>query len=372
MKFTIDGSVLLSTLSHIQNIVERRNTIPIISNVRMVADAEGLEVAATDMDMMVVERVNCDTTEPGAITVPVHTLYDIARKLPNGAQAAFSANPGDARVKLIAAHSDFNLAYLAADDFPVLKEEDLPIRFTLSAEALKRLLEKTRFAVSNEETRYYLNGIFLHAAEHSSGKQFRAVATDGHRLARADADLPSGAGDMPGIILPRKAVNELFRLLEGVDTMVDVALSAYKARFVIGELILTTKLIDGTFPDYDRVIPADNTIRIDVDCDSFREAVDRVSTISQEKSRAVKLVFDADKLTMSTVSPEQGSAFEEMEIEYDGDAIEIGFNARYLLDIANQIDGDYARFVINNATSPTLIEDSGDEKALFVLMPMRV
>jgi DNA polymerase-3 subunit beta len=244
--------------------------------------------------------------------------------------------------------------------------------FVLSASDLKRLIDRTRFAISTEETRYYLNGIFLHAAKSNDVPMLRAVATDGHRLARMEIPLPEGAGGMPGVIVPRKTVAELRKLLEEAEQDIAVALSETKIRFTFGATVLTSKLIDGTFPDYDRVIPTGNDRVLEVNCREFAEAVDRVSTISTEKSRAVKLALERGSLTLSATSPENGTATEEIEASYGAQPLEIGFNARYLLDIAEQIEGDGARFAMADAASPTVVCDTADRSALYVLMPMRV
>jgi DNA polymerase-3 subunit beta len=237
---------------------------------------------------------------------------------------------------------------------------------------LKRLIDRTRFAISTEETRYYLNGIYVHAAQSNDLPMLRAVATDGHRLARMEIPLPEGAAGMPGVIVPRKTVIELRKLLDELDQDVSVALSDTKIRFSFGATVLTSKLIDGTFPDYDRVIPTGNDRILEVECKPFAEAVDRVSTISSEKSRAVKLALDKGSLTLSATSAENGTATEEIEVRYAAQPLEIGFNARYLLDIAEQIEGDGARFAMADAASPTVVRDTADASALYVLMPMRV
>jgi DNA polymerase-3 subunit beta len=372
MKLTIERSALLRALSHVQSVVERRNTIPILSNVLMVAEGEGLHLTATDLDIAVIEAVPCEIGQPGATTVPAHTLYDIVRKLPDGAQVEMATANGDQRLNVRAGRASFALSCLPRDDFPAMVDDDLPHRFSLPAGDLKRLIDKTRFAISTEETRYYLNGIYLHAAESDGKPVLRAVATDGHRLARMENPLPEGAAGMPGVIVPRKTVGELYKLIEDADGAVEISLSDTKMRFAFGAVVITSKLIDGTFPDYQRVIPAENDKTLEVDGKLFMDAVDRVSTISSEKSRAVKLAIEGERLVLSANSPENGSATEEVAASFSGEPLEIGFNARYLLDITSHIDGENAQFVLADAGSPTIIRDVGDDAALFVLMPMRV
>jgi len=372
MKLTIERSALLRSLAHVQSVVEKRNTIPILSNVQLVAEGDRLGLTATDLDLAIVEQASAEVARAGGTTAPAHTLYDIVRKLPDGAQVELATENGDGRLVVRAGRSEFSLACLPREDFPVMAEGELPHLFHLAASDLKRLIEKTRFAISTEETRYYLNGIYMHAKPDGTAAALRAVATDGHRLARVEVPLPDGAAGIPGVILPRKAVNEVFKLLEEADGAIEVALSDSKVRFAFGGIVLTSRLIDGTFPDYERVIPADNDKNLTVDRRMFAEAVDRVSTISSEKSRAVKLKLSDSWMVLSASSPEAGSATEEVPVSFDGPAMEIGFNSRYLLDIAGEIDGDSASFVLADPGSPTIIRGAPDEGALYVLMPLRV
>lgn len=371
MKLTIERAILLKSLGHVQSVVERRNTIPILSNIKIEAAEGKLSLDATDMDLDVIETVTADVAAPGATTVPAHTLYDIVRKLPDGAQVELATEDGD-QLTLRAGRSRFSLSCLPTEDFPVLGTGELPHQFRLSAHDLRALVDRTRFAISTEETRYYLNGIYLHISERDGTQILRAVATDGHRLASAEAPLPEGASGIPGVILPRKTVTELRKLIDEEVGDVFIGLSETKVRFAVDEIVLTSKLIDGTFPDYQRVIPQDNDKTLDVDCKQFTEAVDRVSAISSEKSRAVKLTLADNTLTLSASSPEHGLAEEQLEVAYGGDSIEIGFNSAYLLDITRQIEGDTASLAMADSASPTILRETDDPSALFVLMPMRV
>ena len=372
MKLTIERAALLKALGHVQSVVERRNTIPILSNVLMEAGDGRLGLTATDMDLTVVEQVTAEIVDGGATTAPAHTLYDIVRKLPEGAQVELSTNGEGGQIRLSSGRSAFSLATLPKEDFPSGGSAEFPLDFSLGAAELKNLIDRTSFAISTEETRYYLNGIYLHGAESDTTPVLRAVATDGHRLARFEMPLPDGAKGMPGVIVPRKTVSELHRLIEDSDQPVAVSLSETKIRFAMDTMELTSKLIDGTFPDYERVIPSGNDKIMSVACRQFSEAVDRVSTISTEKSRAVKLALNDGTLVLSATSPDSGSAREEIECSYGGEGLEIGFNSRYLLDIARQIEGGEAQFVLSDAASPTIVRDVDDASALYVLMPMRV
>jgi DNA polymerase-3 subunit beta len=319
-----------------------------------------------------VETVAAEIAKPGTATVQAHTLYEIVRKLPEGAQVGLEWSAEKGQVALRAGRSSFGLAALPADDFPKMAAGELPHAFEIGAGDLKTLIDKTRFAISTEETRYYLNGIYLHAAISNDVKVLRAVATDGHRLARIEMPLPEGAENIPGVILPRKTVMELRKLIDEAQGAVQVTLSDTRVRFAFGEAVLVSKLIDGAFPDYERVIPSGNDKAMEVDRRLFAAAVDRVATISTEKSRAVKLALSKNLLTLTANSPDAGTASEEIEIAYQGAALEIGFNARYLLDIAEQLEGENAAFKMADAASPTILGDSADASALYVLMPMRV
>jgi len=370
MKATIERATLLKSLSHVQSVVERRNTIPILSNVLIEASAEGsLKLMATDLDLQIVDRVEAQVETAGATTVPAHTLFDIVRKLPEGSQVSLSAAEG--KMLVVAGRARFNLATLPRDDFPVIAEGELPTKFELPAETLKQIIDKTRFAISTEETRYYLNGIFFHVSDEAQ-PVLKAAATDGHRLARVTVTRPDGAQGMPDVIVPRKCVGELRKLLDEVDGTVGVSLSASKIRFDLGTAVLTSKLIDGTFPDYSRVIPTGNDKLLKLDPQSFMEGVDRVATIASEKTRAVKMSLEKDKVTLSVTSPENGTAAEEVSGEYNSEGFDIGFNARYLLDILGQIEGDTVEVHLADAAAPTLIRENDKAPALYVLMPMRV
>ena len=367
MKATIERATLLKSLGHVQSVVERRNTIPILSNVLIEArDDNSIRLMATDLDLQVDESVPATVSQPGATTVPAHTLFDIVRKLPEGSQVELNAAEG--KMHLSAGRARFHLSTLPRDDFPVISEGELPTSFELPAATLRQIIDKTRFAISSEETRYYLMGIFLHVAD----DQLKAAATDGHRLARVVLPKPDGADGMPDVIVPRKCVAELRKLLDEVEGTVEVSLSPTKIRFGLGSAVLTSKLIDGTFPDYNRVIPTANDKLLKLDPKTFSAGVDRVSTIASEKTRAVKMSVDRDKVTLSVTSPESGTATEELPADYGADTLEIGFNARYLLDILGEIDGDTVEVHLADAAAPTLLRESDKSNALYVLMPMRV
>ena len=372
MKFSIEKAVLNKAVSQAQSVVERRNTIPILSNVLIEATPEGVSFRATDLDTEVVDRAPATVERPGATTVSAALLNDIARKLPDGALVNIAFDAASGRVSVQAGRANFNLATLPREDFPVMASTEYTANFTAPAPVLRRLFDKSRFAISTEETRYYLNGVYMHVADGEGGRTLRCVATDGHRLARINAPLPEGAEAMPGVIVPRKTVAELKKLLDDDEAEIAVSVSETKVRFANPTITLTSKVIDGTFPDYTRVIPRGNTRRLEVDAADFARAVDRVATVSSERSRAVKLALDEDRLVLSVNAPDAGAADEELAVAYADEPLEIGFNAKYLQEIAAQIDRENAVFLFNGSGDAALIREGGDESAVYVVMPMRV
>ncbi len=372
MRVTIERSNLLKSLNHVHRVVERRNTIPILSNVLLQGEDGVLKLKATDLDLEVTESTEAAIDTAGATTVPAHLLYDIVRKLPDGAEVMLANNEDGTAMSVVSGRSSFRLQCLPQSDFPELTAGSFTHTFRMDASALKRLIDRTNFAISTEETRYYLNGIHLYAGEDDGRLELRAVATDGHRLARAAMEAPSGAEGMPAIIIPRKTVAELQKLVDAPDLQVTIEVSDVKIRFTVGTVVLTSKLIDGTFPEYKRVIPAGNDRKLVIDRQSFAASVDRVSTISNEKGRAVKLSISDGLLTLTVNNPDSGSATDEVPAGYDSEPMEIGFNSKYLLDITSQLSGKEAVFMLADAGSPMLVRDEGDEHLIYVLMPMRV
>ena len=372
MKSIINRASLLKPLGHVQSVVERRNTIPILSNVLLNGSNGRLSLTATDMDMDIIETVDCNVLQEGIVTVPAHTLYDIIRKLPDGCDVSIETDNEGRFISVEAGRSNFTLPVLPADEFPTMSGNELSCGFNMPATDVRALIDRTRFAISSEETRYYLNGIYIHSTESNGAPVLRAVATDGHRLARVEMPLPEGAGQMPSVIVPRKAVVEIRKLIEDNESDVSISLSESKLCCKIGDTVLTTKLIDGTFPDYERVIPTGNDKLMNVNCRELAEVVDRVATISTEKSRSVKLQLKTRTLVLSANSPESGTAREELEVQYDSEDLEIGFNSRYLLDITNQVEGENIEFSLADPGSPTIVRDQDDNTSLYVLMPMRV
>lgn len=374
MKFTADRVPLQRALAHLHGVAEKRNTIPILANVLLSHDGKVLRLTATDMEIALVEEIPSEADRPGAATVPAAVLFEIVRKLPDGVGVEFEQKEDGAPLLVRAGRYETNLNVLPVDDFPAMVAGDLPHHFDLQAGVLRGLIDRTKFAMSNEETRYYLNGIYLHVSSDGPSAMLRAVATDGHRLAKVDTDLPIGAADMPGVIIPRKTVAEIRKLLDSDDATVEVSLSETRIQFRAGSMTLTSKLVDGTFPEYGRVIPSGNDRVLRVSRQDLAAAVGRVAAISQERSRPVKMIATTNHLTISATSPDQGVAQEELDdskVTYSASPLEIGFQARYLTDITDQIDAE-AEFCFADSASPTLIRDTQETSALYVLMPIRV
>ena len=372
MKISVERGTLLKAVAQAQSVVERRNTIPILANVLIEAEGSDVTFRATDLDIEVVDRAAAMVERAGATTVSATVLHEIVRKLPDGAQVTLTADAASGRLSVEAGRSHFSLATLPKEDFPVMASSEYASNFACPAPNLRRLFDKSKFAISTEETRYYLNGVYMHIADGPDGRLLRCVATDGHRLARIDATLPEGAADMPGVIVPRKTVGELRKLLEDDEAQIAVSVSETKVRFATKDITLTSKVIDGTFPDYTRVIPQGNTRQLEVDATDFAQAVDRVATVSSERSRAVKLQLDEDRLVLSVNAPDSGAAEEELAVAYGDERLEIGFNAKYLLEIASQVDRENAVFLFNSSGDPTLMREGNDQTAVYVVMPMRV
>lgn len=375
LSVTVERAVLLKALGHVQSVVERRNTLPILANIKIEASGSSLSLTATDTDIEITERIEVEVVEEGAITVPAHTLYDIIRKLPDGAQVELvGIDTAGGKLKIKSGSCNFSLASLPVNDFPEMDGGNITHSFKLLPLELIALIDKTKFAISTEETRYYLNGIFLHTKEinnRGDGK-LCAVATDGHRLAKVEIDAPEGAKNIDGVIIPRKTVGEIRKLVEDGVAEVEVSLSDSKISFVCGGAVLISKLIDGTFPDYEKVIPSDNNKEAEVDSGALARAVDRVSTISSEKTRAVKFTLDEGKLTVSATSEENGAAKEEIEIEYTGSSFDIGFNSRYLLEMMSVLKGQKVQISLKDGNAPAVVTDSSDVTSTFVIMPMRI
>ena len=375
MDFRVNSTELLRALSHIHGIVEVRHTLPILSNIIITTHDNLLSLSSTNLDIFCSDDLEAEVSQNGSTSVSAGTFYEIVKRLPSGSEIHASLSEEDSTLTLKCGRSKFNLTTISPDDFPKISHDDLNIQFVLSATELKRMIDKTKFAISNEETRYYLNGVFLHQTQKNSIDILRAVATDGHRLAQYDIPLPQGAKDMNGIIIPKKMIQELRRVLDDATGDINIQLNENKIKFSFNNMQIISKVIDGTFPDYTKVIPQSNDKSITTNNEELKKAIDRVSAVAineETKSKAIKLIIESNKISLSVDSTSRGSAIEEIDLDYNNEKVEIGFNSRYLIDICNEIDGDKINLKFLNSTSPAIILDNTDENLFFVLMPMRI
>lgn len=365
MQVTIPRADLLAAIQPVQRAIERRNTIPILSHLLLDAQDGKLTVRGTNLDIEVTTRADADVKVAGTQAVPAQTLGDIVRKLPEGPILLAMEKE---RFLVKAGRSRFQLATLHPGDFPDLSVGEMPFRFTLPSETVTKLVAEVSFAISTEETRFYLNGIYLHVTD----EHLVAVATDGHRLARLRLPKPEGAEGMPGIIVPRDLVQHMDRLATGEGEAIAVAVSPHKVRLERNTTVIVSKLVDGTFPDYQRVIPAGNDKVVGIEGKALAGAVDRVATVSSERGKAVKLALQGTALTLTMSNPDAGSAEEVVDVAHEGDPIEIGFNARYVSDCLDVLGDGAIELKLDNPGAPALWERKGDDDLLCVLMPMQV
>ncbi len=375
MEFKINSTDLLKALSHIHGIVEVRHTLPILSNIILEAKDDKLILSSTNLDIYCSDKIKAEVLKSGEVSVSAVTFFEIIKRLPSGSEVLMTMEEGENEIRLTCGRSKFNLSTLKTDDFPIISDNDLSTNFVLSADELIRIIDKTKFAVSNEETRYYLNGIFLHKAERNSIQFLRAVATDGHRLAQYDIPLPQGAEDITGIIIPKKTIYELRKVLDDANGDVSVSLNESKIKFSFNDLKVVSKVIDGTFPDYTKVIPQNNDKNFKTNNSDLKNAIDRVSAVAaneESKSKAIKFCIENNSLSLSVESQSKGSANEMIDVNYSGDKVDIGFNSKYIIDICNEVDGDEISISLSDSISPAIILDKTDENLFFVLMPMRI
>ena len=375
MEFKINSTDLLKALSHIHGIVEVRHTLPILSNIILEAKDDKLILSSTNLDIYCSDKIKAEVLQSGEVSVSAVTFFEIIKRLPSGSEVLMIMEEGENEIRLTCGRSKFNLSTLKTDDFPIISDNDLSTNFVLSADELIRIIDKTKFAVSNEETRYYLNGIFLHKAERNSIQFLRAVATDGHRLAQYDIPLPQGAEDITGIIIPKKTIYELRKVLDDANGDVSVSLNENKIKFSFNDLKVVSKVIDGTFPDYTKVIPQKNDKNFKTNNNDLKNAIDRVSAVAaneESKSKAIKFCIENNSLSLSVESQSKGSANEMIDVNYSGDKVDIGFNSKYIIDICNEVDGDEISISLSDSISPAIILDKTDENLFFVLMPMRI
>ena len=366
MKTTIKREDLLTPLQHVIGAVERRQTLPILGNVLLKSTGGDFSLTATDLEIEMVANIAADGSEDFQTTIPARKLLDICKALPDGVAINFDIEEN--RVSLTSGRSRFTLASLPARDYPGLDEIDEQESFSIPQKEFKALFDKTSFAMAQQDVRYYLNGILMEI----SPDRIKLVATDGHRLALAECEFDTGVAEEKQIIVPRKAVLELSRLLDASDSSAKCILSQNHFRVETGSLVFTTKLIDGKFPDYQRVIPVDGNKTMEVERDILKQSMSRIAILSNEKYRGIRLTLSPGNLSIQANNPDQEEAEEEIQVSYEEDDIEIGFNVTYLIDVLNVLNSDKVQIKFKDANSSCIINDSEDQSSLYVVMPMRL
>lgn len=366
MKLLIDRETILKPLQHVIGVVERRQTLPVLGNLLIEADKDHLVITATDLEVEIKAGCKNPVKEPGRVTVPARKLLDICKALPENSQIQLSAT--DARVQIKSAKSRFNLTTLPADDFPLVEKIKGQTKFSVGQSDLRNLIERTNFAMAQQDVRYYLNGLLL---ELTSG-QIRAVATDGHRLASCDTQAEINSPGKQQVIVPRKAIQELLRILQPGNDPVEVEVGSNHIRLTTPDLCFTSKLVDGRFPDYERVVPKGGDKHVLADRELLRQALTRTSILSNEKYRGIRLNLEENIIKIQAHNPDQEEADEEFQVDYKGGELEIGFNVTYLLDVLASIPTEQVEITLSDSNSSCLIEQPGTDRYRYVVMPMRL
>ncbi len=371
MKFKIVRSKFFKTLSHLQGVVDKKNSLPILSNILIEAKDNKLICSSTDMDISIIEKIDCNVLEHGSTTINSQILFDIVRKIEDNSEIEIISNDG----KLLTLRADgsrFTLACLPKEDFPIIEYENTGNTIKINSKIIFKLIDKTKFAISNEETRYFLNGLYFNITKDQNKSIVTLVGTDGHRLAKFSHNIEDKSDQVSGVIIPKKTIYELCKLLSEIDKDVYISISSNKIVFTIENIIFISKLIDGSFPDYKRVIPKDNLNILKVNRDLLLSAVDRVSTIANEKSPVIKFKLLQNILNLNTINNESSTASEDLKINYNGDEIEIGFNSKYIMDIVNNLEDEEISINLKDNTSPIVALENSNTNLVYVLMPMRV
>lgn len=371
MKLKIKKDEILKGLQRIQGVVDKKNTMPILSNMLLVADGKGIEIVATDLEIGLRGRYEAEVEKPGAVTVSAKKMFEIVRELPEeNIQIRVEESNW---VRIVSGRSQFKLVGLPKEEYPSLPDVAEEGMITIAGEALREMIKKTLYAAGENDARYVLNGLFVHLSQGKGGLNVRIVGTDGHRLSMIDRVVDAKHKE-ESVIIPKKAMLELRRLLEEDESQegFQIGFSKNHALFKRGDLVMVSKLIDGNYPNYQQVLPTQNTKLVTVSKDLITHAVKRVSILSKEKNNAVKLQLEKNQLMLSTNNPEVGEANEEIAIDYKGDSLSIGFNSRYLMDVLTAMEGENITLELNDALSPCLIKEAGNDSYKCVVMPMRV
>lgn len=369
MEFKTESKKLFKAISAVNGAVEKRNTIPVLQNIKILAKDNKLSLFATDMDLMINSSIDCEIVKEGATTVPAQMLFDIVRKIPEDRQI-IASQENNSILKIKYGDSKYNLPCIDADEFPDLEEGEIEEEIEVDAKKLAKMIDKTRFAISNDETRYYLNGLYIHIKQdENNNSKLCNVATDGHRLALSFIEFKEFKNPF-GIIVPKKSVNEFRRIIEGAQK-VKIGISRIKIRIEAGSNLMLSKVIDGEFPDYSKILPKANDKIAKVNKKQFFDSVDRVSTVASDKHRSIRLTLENNKMDLEVGTNDGSFAHEIIPIEYKGEKIVTGFNSRYLMDVISQIDNENLTIKLKDSMSPTLIEGD-DMDCEFVVMPIRI
>ena len=371
MKFQISRQRIFKSLSHLQSIVDKKNSLPVLSNILIEASNNDLVLSSTDMDISIIDKLNCKVLEEGSTTINSQLFYDIVRKLDEDCEVEIISNDGKL-LTLRASGSRFSLKCLPKEDFPIIDKNRDGTNIKINSKILFKLIEKTKFAISNEETRYFLNGLYFNIQNEDDKSSLTLVGTDGHRLAKFSHKINNNINSVIGVIIPKKTINELSKLLSDIDDDIDMTISSSKIIFYIGDIVFISKLIDGTFPDYKRVIPTDNKNILEVNRQNLLSAVDRVSTVADDKSPVIKFKLLKDIVNLNTINNDNSAATEDLNLNYNGDEFEIGFNSKYIMDIVNNLEDEIITLNLKDGSSPIIAKEKSNSNLVYVLMPMRV
>lgn len=367
MKFDIERELFLKPLQMVSGAVERRHTLPILANVLIKVSEGVLSLTGTDLEVELVSSVNLEgPSEDGEVTVPAKKLLDLCRGLSD--HAVLSINQDGEKLQLKSGRSRFSLSTLPANDFPNLDDWSGEVEFSISQQELKRLLDATHFSMANQDVRYYLNGMSFE----TEGSTLRTVTTDGHRLALCMLDTEGANLPNKQVIVPRKGVLEIMRLVNDESDLMNIQFGSNHMRVSTSEFTMTSKLVDGRFPDYKRVLPQNGNKIVDINKEEFKRSLSRASILTNEKFKGVRVNIENGEIRITATNPEQEEAVEVVDVSYDGDALEIGFNVSYLIDILNTLSGDVVRLIFSDSNSSALVQEQNDDSALYVVMPMRL
>tara|TARA_A100001015_G_scaffold253653_1_gene293983 strand:+ start:3691 stop:4797 length:1107 start_codon:yes stop_codon:yes gene_type:complete len=367
MEFTVSKMMLFNALSHFQSVVEKRNTIPILSNVKVKTHSNKIEITATDLALEITEVIDAKVIQEGELTVPSQMFFDIIRKAPEKCIIEIKQDLDLGQMFIFFGDSKFSLSYLPTSDFPQMENESLENIISISSQDFSYLIDDTKFSMGLDESRQYLNGIYFHQTEGF----LTCVATDGHRLSRCQIIKDADLKNFDGIIIPKKTVYEISKILEGSDEILEVSFSKTKIQLKIDKIKITSKLLSANFPDYESVIPKDNNLIMITDCIAFAETIDRVSTVSAEKFRTVKLDISEDKCVVSSFGQEKSAGTEQIKVKYSGPSININFNAKYILDVLNIFKSGEISFTFSESTAPTTLKSTKKKNSLYLIMQMR-